>query len=376
MRHWTRVTSPEIPIKTLCTLSLVCLMVGVGWSCTATEEVTAVGQDPPAAQRDEDIAFDPAAGGPTDLGLRDPILVGSIDMHAHLDPDMSGGGQVARAMDTIDMARAAAAIGIRGFVQKTHMDVSSATAAHFAREAVPEVEVFGRFVLNLPVGGINPAAVMQFISIEGGWGRIVEMPTRDARAPETEGRPWVLPWTADFPSMTTFVPVSRNGILLPEVQSLIALLAEVKTVGSDGRVVLATGHATPADHMLLAREARRQGVQVMLTHPSAAVTLAMKQEVAELGGFIEVLADFNQWGENFSEKADYAAETIRGVGAESIVMGSDCGQMNNPLPSDCLVLAARALRARGITERELNLMYKENPARLLGLAPPSGSATN
>jgi hypothetical protein len=34
-------------------------------------------------------------------------------------------------------------------------------------------------------------------------------------------------------------------------------------------------------------------------------------------------------------------------------------------------LMARALRAQGITERELNLMFKENPAKLLGLEPPS-----
>jgi hypothetical protein len=34
-------------------------------------------------------------------------------------------------------------------------------------------------------------------------------------------------------------------------------------------------------------------------------------------------------------------------------------------------LTARALRARGITQRELDLMYKVNPAKLLGLEPPS-----
>ena len=35
---------------------------------------------------------------------------------------------------------------------------------------------------------------------------------------------------------------------------------------------------TPEDHVLLAREACRQGVEVMLTHQSAAVTLAMNAE--------------------------------------------------------------------------------------------------
>jgi len=32
--------------------------------------------------------------------------------------------------------------------------------------------------------------------------------------------------------------------------------------------------------------------------------------------------------------------------------------------------AARGLRAHGITQRELDLMYKTNPAKLLGLPPP------
>lgn len=49
---------------------------------------------------------------------------------------------------------------------------------------------------------------------------------------------------------------------------------------------------------------------------------------------------------------------------------ADCGQTTNVYPTDCLVLAARGLRANGITQRELDLMYKVNPAKLLGLPPP------
>ena len=37
-------------------------------------------------------------------------------------------------------------------------------------------------------------------------------------------------------------------------------------------------------------------------------------------------------------------------------------------------LAARGLRANGITQRELDLMYKVNPAKLLGLPPPDEAA--
>ena len=37
------------------------------------------------------------------------------------------------------------------------------------------------------------------------------------------------------------------------------------------------------------------------------------------------------------------------------------------------MVAARELRARGITQREIDLMYKVNPAKLLGLPPPPDS---
>jgi len=311
--------------------------------------------------------------GPLDLNLQDPVLVGALDLHAHLDPDMSGGGQMPRARDASGMARMAQARGMRGFAHKTHMDVSSAASAYLARTAVPGIEVFGRFALNLTTGGLNPAAVMQFTSIKGGWGRIVEMPTRDARAPANDNRPWVTPWAALFPNLPRAVATARNGELLPEAKAIIALLAKIKTVDSNGTVVLATGHATPEEHVLLAREARRLGVPVLLTHPGDNVTDAQYREVKALGAFVEVNADFYQEGEHPDEKIAFAVEQIQRLGAESIVMGTDCGQMNNPLPTDCLVLAARALRARGVTERQLDLMVKDNPARLLGLPPTAAS---
>ena len=61
-------------------------------------------------------------------------------------------------------------------------------------------------------------------------------------------------------------------------------------------------------------------------------------------------------------------------GAEHIIVGTDCGQTTNVYPTDCLVLAARGLRAHGITQRELDLMYKVNPAKLLNLPPPEMAA--
>ena len=35
--------------------------------------------------------------------------------------------------------------------------------------------------------------------------------------------------------------------------------------------------------------------------------------------------------------------------------------------------AARTLRANGFTERELDLLFKINPAKILGIPPPAGT---
>ena len=224
---------------------------------------------------------------------------------------------------------------------------------------------------NYASGGINVAAVEHFSQIKGGWGRIYEMPTRDSITATTNPgsmdprtlartRPWMLMMP---PGTPPYIAVSRNGELLPEVKYLIAQMAKIRTVDSNGHLVLATGHATPEEHLMLAREGRRLGLNVLLTHPG---DIPQLPEAASLGAFIEV----NASGIYKTEAGQAAAAAlIRKVGAEHIVIGTDCGQTNNVYPTDCLALAARGLRAHGITQRELDLMYKANPAKLLGLPP-------
>ena len=313
-----------------------------------------------------------SARGPVDLGLTDPVLVGAIDVHSHLDPDSPGPGGQVRGIDAFDFATLAQHRGMRGFVWKNHQSPGSAQLAYLVREHVaPGLEVFGRMPLNMATGGVDHeglATINHYTQIKGGWGRIVEMPTLDSEwgtrneTAETMGsrRPWMLLMPPDAP---TSVRVSRNGQLLPEVKHLIATMARLRTVDSQGRLVLATGHSSPEEHLLLAREARQQGLQVLLTHPG---NIPQLPEAAALGAFIEV----NAAGINRSEEATRAAVGIvRRIGAESVIIGTDCGQMNNPYPTDCFVLAARRLRAHGITDRGLDRMIKENPARLLGLSP-------
>ena len=337
----------------------------------------------PGASRGQDAAatdewkVDPMRG-PVDLGLTDPALIGAIDVHLHLDPDSPGAGGVIRAIDVIDAVAIAKARGMRGFVFKTHQDAGSAGAAYLIRKHfAPTFEIFGRMASNYATGGVNVAALEHYSQMKGGWGRIFEMPTRDSITATTRPgsmdaanlartRPWMLMMP---PGTPPYIAVSKNGELLPEVKQLIATLAKIRTVDSNGRMVLATGHATPEEHLLLAREGRKQGLQVLLTHPGDIPQLT---EAGQLGAFAELTASNVYKTEAAREKA---AAFVKNVGAEHIIVSTDCGQTGNVYPTDCLVLTARGLRAHGVTQREIDLMYKINPAKLLGLPPPDEAAT-
>ncbi len=141
---------------------------------------------------------------------------------------------------------------------------------------------------------------------------------------------------------------------------------KIRTVDSNGRMVLATGHATREEHALLAREGRRAGLQVLLTHPG---DIPQLPEAAKLGAFIEVNAS-GTYKTEAGQRA--AAALVHKIGAEHIIVGTDCGQTVNVYPADCLALTAKGLRVHGVTEPELDLMYKVNPAKLLGLSPLEG----
>lgn len=326
------------------------------------------GGQPAAPANPDDWRIDPMRG-PVDLGLTDPSLVGAIDVHQHLDPDAPGTGGQIRALDGFEAAIIAKQRGMRGIVFKTHQDPTSAAVAYLVRKhAVPGFEMFGRMALNYSTGGINLAAVEHFSQIKGGWGRILEMPTRDsitgARNMDPQflalNRPWMLLMPPGTPS---FIATSKDGQLTPEMKFLIAAAAKIRTVDSNGRLVLATGHATPEEHLLLAQEGRRLGMQVLLTHPG---DIPQLPEAARLGAFIEMNAS-GIYKTEAGVKA--AADLVRKIGAEHLIVGTDCGQTVNVYPTDCLALAAKGMRAHGVTQRELDLMYKTNPAKLLGLQP-------
>jgi hypothetical protein len=273
-------------------------------------------------------------------------LNGVVDIHAHCDPD-----SVARSIDAIDLARLAQQRGIRALVLKNHYE-PTASLAYLTRKMVPGIELFGGIALNRTVGGVNPAAVERMTKVKGGWGRVVWMPTFDAENQvrfSKENRP--------------FVPVSRDGKLLPEVLEVLRIVAA-------NNLTLATGHSSPAEDLMLIRAAKQAGVQrIVVTHamlPPVRMNLEQMKEAAQLGAQLEFVYNALIGPNKVFEIGEYAA-ALRAVGPEHCILSSDLGQAGNPLHPDGLIAFFKALVAQGFTTAEVDRMAKSNPARLLGL---------
>lgn len=273
-------------------------------------------------------------------------LAGAIDIHVHVAPDSTP-----RSIDAIDLARLAKSRGMRGLVLKNHYE-PTASLAYIVRKEVPGIEVFGGIDLNLSVGGMNSTAVEHMAAITGGYGRFVWMATFDSENQVRHSK-------QDRP----FVRIALDGQLVPETKAVIAVIAK-------RNLVMATGHSSADEDLMLVREAKAEGVQHMVithamlqpTHMSEAQML----EAAKMGAYIEFVYNGLVGAAKEYDFGDYA-KAIRYLGVDHCILSSDMGQPENPLHTDGLTAFYAGLRGQGFTQAEIDRMAKENPARLIGL---------
>ena len=280
--------------------------------------------------------------------LDDPVLKGAIDVHAHFGPDSYD-----RQWDAFEIAKLAKEHGMRGLVLKNHWSESAGLAWLVRKyDNVPGLEVFGGLVLNATVGGINPQAVRYFAEVEGHYAKVVWMPTHDG---ENEVK--------YLKEIRPYVIVSKNGVLLPSVLEVLDLIAQYK-------LTLATGHISSTEMLQVVSEAKKRGIEhIIITHPGLGPqytdpTLEQLQSVTAAGAYSEVVAS-----ELVSAKLkDNTLKMVKALGPAHCLISSDSGLPGFFNHTDALVHAARVLREAGFTEADLNLMFKENPARVLGLS--------
>jgi hypothetical protein len=276
-------------------------------------------------------------------------IQGIVDIHTHADPDA-----VPRSIDVLQQARMAQAEGMRAIVLKNHWE-PTVQAAYLVSEVVPGIEVYGAISLDLAVGGVNPEAVRQAAAFKGKKLKIVWMPTFDSENNvrfDGGNKP--------------FASVARNGKLLPETMEVLKLIAS-------NNLVLATGHSSAEEDLMLVRAAHGLGIrQIVVTHPLAAaihMTIPQMQEAVKLGAYIEFCGNavLPTQPRDAQIKVEQYVKAIRAIGAEHAILSSDLGQAVNPVHTEGWKQYLAIMRKAGIKDSELDLMTRKNPAKLLGL---------
>jgi predicted metal-dependent phosphotriesterase family hydrolase len=90
------------------------------------------------------------------------------------------------------------------------------------------------------------------------------------------------------------------------------------------------------------------------------------QRLAGMGAFIE----FTLIGilpNEFCRDPALITQTIKKIGPEHCIVSTDLGQPQNPIPVEGMRLFIATLLHHGITQEEVEMMIKANPAKLLDL---------
>ena len=290
------------------------------------------------------------------------VLKGSVDLHVHPAPS-----PLPRRIDAVEAAQAAESIGMRAIVVKSHHHSTVTDVLALGRDlnGLP-VKVFGGIALNSAVGGLNPHAVDLALKLGG---RIVWFPT--IGSPQHIAHHAAHP-DLKFPKLAVHVREERpidvldeNGELRPEVYDIIGLIKEHDAI-------LASGHMAPDRILAVFEAAHAAGVRrLLVNHPNFVVEATHEQgrRFVELGAVIEhSLCMYDDRSSFYNWDIDVLLGWISAVGADRSTLGSDLGQMKNPLPSEAFTNIVGQLLDAGLGEADVEAMVRRNPARLLDLA--------
>lgn len=287
-------------------------------------------------------------------GIEDELLDGAIDSHIHAYPDF-----VHRSQDMLEIAIEASKAGMRALAFKDHWNVSANVCYMVQRHIdylVEKEELEHRVQVYGGAGtchGMNPEYIR--IALQYPNAKMIWFPTftslgfwRGAGHPERGG----------------VRLVSEEGEVLPEVVEIMKLAVENK-------VGIGFGHTDFEELLPLAKKAKELGVRATLDHPLLELNkllLDEMKEIADLGVFVGTFCQ-PMIPSLYQPVADpmETIRTIREIGPERCLIGSDFGQVLHLKAIDGMRVFIRALLGFGITQDEISIMLKDNPAKLMWL---------
>ena len=275
------------------------------------------------------------------------LISGVADLHVHGAPSL-----VPRHGLDHEVVGAHAQVGVDLAVLKAH-EGSTAERAVLAREraGTDGVQVLGGIVLNSPVGGANPDAVEVAARLGG---RVVWMPTVSAPAHVA---------SVARPELSVHRTLSfRQVDVLGDAGALLPAWQEVLDVVAAADLVLASGHLTCAEALVLFRAARAAGVRrMLLNHPrmpflqwddAAAPELARLGVVLELGILPDLLTPDGPRSTTLGEVYPHG----------QLAFGGDLGHADHPTMAQALpgwLAELEACLGEAGTERALTTVGRE-----------------
>ncbi|MEE8421526.1 MAG: DUF6282 family protein [Dehalococcoidia bacterium] len=278
------------------------------------------------------------------------LLRGATDIHVHSSPDP----YTERRMDARTVVAQAREAGMAGVVLKSHEYPTQPLAWALASEqdggGAAHVRIYGGLSLDHALGGLNPEAVT--VSMRMG-ATVMWMPTFDAAHWRTY-RPEH--FHSDGDPITV---LDADGNLLPVCHDILDVLAEHDAV-------LASGHLSTEETVVLVTEARRRGVRTVITHAAFWIPVEVQSELAALDAYVEQCGGPTLHAGASDDVAARILEQVRAVGPEHVILSTDLGQAANPDPALGFGLWIERCLAGGFDDADVARMVQENPAALLG----------
>lgn len=271
------------------------------------------------------------------------LLNGVIDTHIHTNPDIR-----LRRLNDIELAQEALRVSARAIVIKSHL-VPTMDRAAIAEHVVPGIRVFGGVTLNSYVGGINPAAVE--IAIKMG-AKFIWLPTsHSSHERKLHGK------------SDGIVSVSDNKVV-PNLIPILKMIAE-------NNIVLATGHLSPEETLVVVDTARKIGVnKIVVNHPewwSISMSIPQQKNLAQYGVYFERCYATREPEKNYQKNFAINLKAIEQIGYETTILATDGGQTENPIWSTSLAESIAFMLDAGLPQDIIDKMTKEYPAKLLDL---------
>ena len=268
-----------------------------------------------------------------------------------------------RQVDAADMLKEAVVAGYRGFLVKDHY-FPSCMGVKMVQEHCDAkgVEIYSSMCLNNSMGLFNLMALDAAINMGS---KIIYFPTVSSKnhIDHHKGN-FVGSGKMSVPE-TPVVYVDENGVMDPAAVECLKLIAEKD-------VVLGTGHGTAWEIDHLVEKALEVGVKrILVNHPQFHIGASYEQMTkwAKLGAYIEMNVCVFTSGSKLGSLDDQViADMLKAVPLEQMILDSDMGQNGNGSPVEGMYRFIRLLMDKfGLSEEDINLIAKTNPAKLLGV---------